>query len=63
MKMTKKIGSYLTENNIDPKLLSEATGVSIDVLGKEPVRAMNATEFLVICAYLHIKPEEIATWE
>lgn len=63
MKMTKRIGNYLIEHKIDPNKLSEATGVSVDVLKGEPDRAMNATEFLEICAYLHIRPEEIASWE
>lgn len=60
MKMTRKLGNYLEKHCIDAKLVSEATGVNMEVLQKNPIRSMNATEFLEVCAYLRIKPEELA---
>lgn len=60
MKMTRKIGNYIAENKIDAKVVSEATGVKVELLRKEPAEGMKAAEFLAVCAYLKIRPEDLA---
>lgn len=58
-KITDYIINYLQENGMESHRVSLDTGVSETKLRPDACEALNATEFLVLCEYLQISPEEI----
>lgn len=50
---------YLEENNIEKGWISQKTGISIEKLKRDYEEALDAEEFLLLCALLQIEPEEI----
>ena len=57
--VTKQLAEYLKNNQISTKQVAEHTGISEEKLLTDTTKTLNATEFLELCAYLNIQPEEI----
>lgn len=57
--VTIQLAEYLKKNKISAKQVAEHTGISEDKLLTDTTKTLNATEFLELCAYLNIKPEEL----
>ncbi len=63
MNITRKVQLYIRDCSIDVEEVQRQTGVSKALLTGESNRPFNATEFLEVCTYLKIKPEEIKGYE
>lgn len=50
---------YLKNNRIPTGQVAEDTGILEEKLLIGTTKTLNATEFLTLCAYLNIKPEEV----
>ena len=50
---------YFEKNGIKKRWISEKTGIDEKKLSKEYEQSMTAEEFLRLCAFLEIQPEEI----
>ena len=57
MKVSEKIVNYIKINNISPSLISKDTGIDEEKLSGN-TEAFNASEFLELCSYLNIRPED-----
>lgn len=55
---SKKITRYIKDNQIPVAQIAKDTGISQEKLEKEEM-SFNATEFLEICSYLNIRPEDM----
>ncbi len=55
--MTEKIVNYLSVNNINLEDISKDLGISREKLQSNSKLSLSAEEFLSICCYLHIRPE------
>lgn len=51
--------NYFEKNRIEKRWISEKTGISERKLSKDYKQALNAEEFLRLCAFLQLQPEEI----
>ena len=51
---------YFEKNKIKIEWISEKTGIPKEKLGKDYKDALTAEEFLQLCFFLSIQPEEIA---
>lgn len=57
MSVSKKITNYIKSNNISVSQISKDTGIDEEkLLGN--LQPFNATEFLELCFYLNIRPED-----
>ena len=50
---------YFEKNRIDINEISEKTGIKMGKLSKKYKTPLTAEEFLVLCVFLKISPEEI----
>lgn len=50
---------YFEKNRIDKAWISEKTGIDRNKLSREYKESLTADEFLRLCAFLQIQPEEI----
>lgn len=57
--MTRKLQAYIQINNYSPETISEETGIPYIKLTPDAQRPLNGEEMLRLCAYLHIRPEDI----
>ena len=53
-----KLTEYIMENQLSINDISRETGVAKEKLNNKDI-TLNATEFLEVCAYLNIQPEEL----
>lgn len=56
--VSKKIAEYIEENELSVRKIADDTGVSEEKLLNKS-RPLNATEFLEICSYLNLRPEDM----
>ena len=56
---TKKLINYIQENQISIKQTSLDVGISEEKLRGESEESLTAVEFLDLCSYLGIRPEEL----
>ena len=56
--VSEKLVEYIKQNNISIEQISKDTGVSGFKLSKTDV-GFTASEFLELCSYLHLKPEDL----
>ena len=59
-RVTEYILQYMKEHHILSSTLSRETGISVEKLVPEYKEALLADEFLRLCVYLKLSPEEIA---
>lgn len=60
MRYTQSLIQYVTEHHIDMDELAKQIGVEPQLFcSTNQTRALNATEFLTVCQYLGIKPENL----
>ncbi len=52
-----KIVNYIEENQISLSEIEKYVGISIERLKSADI-VFSATEFLELCSYLHLKPED-----
>lgn len=57
--VTKKIADYIQKNHISVEQASRDTGIELAKLDGTSREKLSASEFLEICAYLNIRPEEM----
>lgn len=53
------LAEYIQQNQISISQIAKDTGISEDKLHAKSTEKLNATEFLTLCSYLGIKPEEL----
>lgn len=56
--VSKRIIKYIKNNNIPVAQIVEDTGISEEKIVNEDM-SFNATEFLEICSYLNLRPEDM----
>lgn len=59
MVMTGKLARYIKENQLSVEDISNETHIAKQKLCENAKEPLNATEFLTLCAYLNIKPENL----
>ncbi|MGN0298219.1 MAG: hypothetical protein ACI4C1_03370 [Lachnospiraceae bacterium] len=59
MKASNYIRSYIFVHKLNITKIAQETGISVSQLSPNCKKPLNATEFLQLCCYLHIKPETI----
>ena len=59
-KMAKAI--YIADNRLSVTQVARDTAISEDKLQVGAKESLNATEFLELCSYLNVKPEELKKW-
>ena len=59
MDITKIIAGYIFDNNLTVSQISLDTGIESDKLMPDSKMKLSSQELLVLCSYLHIKPEEL----
>lgn len=59
MDITKIIAGYIFDNNLTVSQISLDTGIESDKLMPDSKMELSSQELLVLCSYLHIKPEEL----
>lgn len=59
-KVTEYILNYMNENNIPSRILSNQTGILEEKLSPNYKEPLLADEFLRLCVYLKLSPEEIS---
>lgn len=50
---------YFEKNRINIEEISDITGIKIEKISENYKKALSAEEFLKLCAYLRITPEEV----
>ena len=50
---------YLERNQINKAWVSEKTGIEIEKISENSRMPLTASEFLTLCAFLEIEPEEV----
>ena len=55
----RRIADYIQKNHISAEQTSRDTGISLAKLNGTSQENLSASEFLDICAYLNIRPEEM----
>ena len=58
-KVTDCMIRYIEENRIDAKSLAAHAGIDAGKLRKDYKEPLDAEEFLSLCAYLGIRPEQV----
>lgn len=56
--VSRKITQYIKNNRISVLQVADDTGISQEKIENEDM-SFNATEFLEICSYLNIRPEDM----
>ncbi|MEG0962377.1 MAG: hypothetical protein RSD28_00020 [Lachnospiraceae bacterium] len=56
---TQWLADYMVQNHISSKKAAEELHISDDKLCVGTKQALEADEFMKLCVYLHIRPEEI----
>lgn len=56
--VSRKITQYIKNNQISVIQVANDTGIPKEKIESEEL-SFNATEFLEICSYLHIRPEDM----
>lgn len=56
--ISKKIRTYIEENNLSIQDISDKTQIPKYKLEKQSPLNFNATELCVICSYLNVSPED-----
>lgn len=59
MKSSRYIRNYIADHDLNIQTISQDTQISTHKLTTDCQQPFNATEFLVLCIYLHLKPEQI----
>lgn len=59
-KVTDYIISYLREENLTAVQVARETGIAKQKLTEGYVHPLDADEFLRLCVYLHLRPEDIS---
>lgn len=60
--ITKRIAEYISHNQISISQITLDTGISGEKLQIDTTGTLNATELLVLCDYLNIRPEEMKNY-
>ena len=50
---------YITKNQINKEWISEKTGIALDKISEHYRMPLTAGEFLTLCAFLEVAPEEV----
>lgn len=58
-KVTDYMIRYIEENRIDAETLAAHAGIDAGKLREDYEKPLDAEEFLSLCAYLGIKPEQV----
>lgn len=53
---------YFEKNRINIDEISEKTGIEKRKFSEDYRQALTASEFLELCAVLHIEPKEVSIW-
>lgn len=59
MKVTNRLANYIAQQHISPERVAKDTGVAIDKLLIDTDQVLEAGEFLELCLYLGIRPEDM----
>ncbi len=59
MNVTNRLANYIRQQHISPERVSKDTGVGIEKLIPDTGAVLDATEFLEVCVYLGIRPEDM----
>lgn len=54
-----RLAEYIRDNQISTEQVAGETGILEEKLKTDTDSILNATEFLELCAYLSVKPEEL----
>ena len=60
--ITEKLAGYIADNHLSITQVAQDTSISEDKLQVGAKESLNATEFLELCSYLNVKPEELKKW-
>ena len=60
--ITEKLAIYIADNHLSVTQVARDTAISEDKLQVGAKENLNATEFLELCSYLNVKPEELEKW-
>ena len=60
--ITEKLAGYIADNHLSIAQVAQDTSISEDKLQVGAKESLNATEFLELCSYLNVKPEELKKW-
>ena len=58
MNITKTIAGYISDNHLTVSQISRDTGIEPVKLMPDTTKRLSSQELLVLCSYLHVKPEE-----
>ena len=58
-KVTDYMIAYLEKNKIEPEFAARSTGISAEKLRRGYRSPLDADDFLTLCIYLGIRPEEV----
>lgn len=59
MKVTNRLANYIAQQHISPERVATDTGVALKKLVPETEETLEAGEFLELCLYLGIRPEDM----
>ena len=59
MKVTNRLANYIARQHISPERVAMDTGVALEKLVPETEETLEAGEFLELCIYLGIRPEDM----
>ena len=59
MNVTNRLANYIAQQHISPERVAKDTGVAIEKLVPETDQILGAEEFLELCLYLGIRPEDM----
>lgn len=59
-KVTEYMTEYLRQNEIAVEDVAEQTGINPDKLKRDYKEPLDAVDFLTLCSFLKIKPEQVA---
>ena len=59
MNATKRLANYIAQQHISPERVAKDTGVAMEKLVPETKETLEAGEFLELCLYLGIRPEDM----
>lgn len=60
--ITEKLAIYMADNHLSIAQVAQDTTISEAKLKVGTKESLNATEFLELCSYLSVKPEELEKW-
>lgn len=59
MSITNTIARYISDNHLTVSQITKDTGINPDKLSTDTNMILSSQELLILCSYLHIKPEEL----